>query len=63
MKLAEVSAIAKSKNISPGKLTKTQLIKLIQAAEGNFDCFATARNDECDQISCCWRPDCFEAAK
>lgn len=63
MKLTEVSAIAKSQNISPGKLTKTQLIKLIQAAEGNFDCFATARNNECDQINCCWRPDCFEAAK
>lgn len=63
MKLAEVSAIAKSQNISPGKLTKKQLIKAIQAAEGNFDCFATARNDECDQVNCCWRLDCFEAAK
>jgi hypothetical protein len=63
MKLAEISAIAKSQNISPGKLTKTQLIKLIQTAEGNFDCFATARNGDCDQINCCWRSDCFAAAK
>jgi hypothetical protein len=63
MKLAEICAIAKAQNISPGKLTKKQLIKAIQTAEGNFDCFSTARNKECDQVDCCWRLDCFEAAK
>lgn len=63
MKLAEVSAIAKSQHINPGRLSKTELIKTIQAHEGNFDCFATAVSGECDQAGCNWRADCFEAAQ
>jgi hypothetical protein len=63
MKLAEVCAIAKLQSINPGMLSKTELIKAIQKVEGNFDCYATARNGECDQLNCLWREDCFEAAK
>jgi hypothetical protein len=63
MNLAEVRAIAKLQSIIPGDLTKTELIKAIQTIEGNFDCFATAHNGECDQVNCLWREDCFEAAK
>jgi len=63
MKLDEVRAIAETYCISPGKLPKPGLIKLIQSAEGNFDCFATAENDECDQTSCLWQDDCFDAAQ
>jgi hypothetical protein len=63
VKIEEVRAIAKSYGISPGKLPKPGLIKLIQSTEGNFDCFATAQNSECDQTSCLWRDDCFDTAK
>lgn len=63
MKLEEVRNIAKTYGISPGKLLKPVLIKKIQSAEGNFDCFATAQNGECDQPSCLWRDDCFDAAQ
>ncbi len=63
MKLNEVRAIAKAYGIAPGKLPKPGVIKLIQSAEGNFDCFATAQNGECDQTSCLWRDDCFDAAQ
>ncbi len=63
MKLAEICSIAKTRNINPGKLSKTELIKSIQVHEGNFDCFATASDGECDQLGCSWRGDCFEAAK
>jgi hypothetical protein len=63
MNLAEVSAIAKSKQITPGKLSKTALIKMIQSKEGNFDCFASANAGECNQTGCSWRADCFDAAR
>lgn len=63
MKLEEIRTIAKSHNINPGKLSKTGLIKTIQTEEGNFDCFATAYDGICDQMSCLWREDCFAAAQ
>jgi len=63
MKLEEIRSIAKSKNIKSGKLSKTALVKSIQSSEGNFDCFATAYAGECDQLGCCWREDCFDAAR
>ncbi len=63
MKLEEIRAIAKSYGVSPGKLPKPDLIKSIQVAEGNFDCFASAQNGECDQTSCLWRKDCFDTAQ
>lgn len=62
MKLEQVRTIAKSQGIHAGKLSKTELVKLIQASEGNFDCFSTAFGGECDQTGCSWREDCFEAA-
>lgn len=63
MKMEEIRSIAKSQGISPGKLSKTELIRSIQAEEGNFDCFATAYAGECDQVGCNWREDCFETAQ
>ena len=63
MKLEEVRSIAKSRSINPSKLSKTELIKSIQASEGNFACFATAYDGECNQAGCSWRGDCFESAR
>jgi hypothetical protein len=63
MNIEEVRNIAKTQGLLPGKLSKTELIKLIQAEEGNFDCFATAYDSVCDQANCIWRNDCFAAAK
>lgn len=62
MKLGDVRSIAKSHSINLAHLSKTELIKAIQTEEGNFDCFATARSGECDQVGCLWRKDCFTAA-
>jgi len=44
------------------KLSKTELIRRIQRAEGNFDCFETAK-DYCDQYECCFREDCLKPHK
>jgi hypothetical protein len=58
MKLSEIRDRAKSLNIDLKGRDKTALIRLIQKAEGNFPCFATAK-DYCDQFKCCWRDDCL----
>jgi hypothetical protein len=60
MKLAEIQKIAKKRGIKTlGKSKKVELIRIIQRAEGNFDCFGTAMN-YCDQLSCLWRKDCLK---
>lgn len=58
MKMQEVKKVAMDKGIKAGKLTKAELIRTIQAAEGNLPCFQTSAIDSCAQKGCCWRPDC-----
>jgi hypothetical protein len=60
MKMQEVREKAKAlglRNIFG--LSKGELIRRIQRAEGNFDCFGTAQ-DFCDQYQCCFREDCLK---
>ena len=40
-------------------LDVTKLIRSIQRAEGNPDCFRSAQG-YCDQLDCAWRPYCLE---
>jgi hypothetical protein len=40
-------------------MRKADLIRAIQRAEGNFDCYGTATEEECDQEECLWREECF----
>lgn len=49
---------AKVFNIPLEKLTLSDVIKAVQLAEGNFDCFGSA-TAYCDQDVCCWRVACF----
>lgn len=63
MKLDQVRAIAKSHSVKPGNLSNAELIRLIQAHEGNFDCYGTAFGGECDQANCLWRGDCFDSSQ
>jgi hypothetical protein len=63
MNLEQVKDIAKSKGINPVKMKKAEIIKTIQRAEGNFDCFGTATDGYCDQQDCMWRTDCLSPKK
>ncbi|MCX7173615.1 MAG: SAP domain-containing protein [Proteobacteria bacterium] len=63
MKLQEIRTIARSKNVKPNGLSWADLIRAIQQQEGNFDCFGTADNRECDQERCLWRENCFTFAE
>lgn len=63
MQMQEIRTIAKNFGIKTSRQNKVELVRSIQVAEGNFNCFATAVNGVCDQTACIWRDDCFEAAK
>ena len=59
MKMGEVREKAKAVGLKKTfGLSKAELIRQIQRAEGNFDCFGTAK-DHCDQFQCCFREDCL----
>lgn len=62
MHMQEIREIAKVHGIKTAKQTKATIIKQIQRTEGNFDCFATAVHQQCDQTGCLWREDCFALA-
>ena len=63
MNMQEVREVAKNFGIKTSRMSKAELIKSIQLSEGNFGCFSSAVNGECDQIACIWRDDCFTSAK
>ena len=63
MNMQEIRVIAKDFGIKTSRMSKASLIQNIQLSEGNFGCFASATNGECDQLKCLWREDCFSAAK
>ncbi len=58
MKVQEIREIAERMGIKAGKMKKADLIRAIQQAEGNENCFETGRVDTCGQDHCLWRGDC-----
>ena len=63
MNMQDIRERAKDFGIKTSKMSKLKLIQAIQLEEGNFNCFASAIDGECDQMACTWREDCFSAAK
>ncbi len=59
MKLPEIKEIAKSKGLKAVNMKKEELIKAIQRAEGNHDCFRTLQTKDCGRMDCLWREDCL----
>ena len=62
MKMQHVRIMAKQYGINSFGKTKGNLIREIQRAEGNFDCFGTVVN-YCDQSGCIFRSICFNDGK
>ena len=63
MKINEIREKAKTLGIKVMATAKKEdLIRQLQRAEGNFDCFGTAK-DYCDQLDCCFREDCLPSIK
>jgi len=59
MNMSEIKAKAKALGLKPGKMKKTELIRAIQAAEGNTQCFGWS-NGHCPNIDCCFMADCLK---
>ncbi len=57
VKMTEVRKIAKRWGIKTVRLSKGDVIRKIQTAEGNYPCFETAKG-ECEQKGCLWYDDC-----
>ena len=58
MNIAEIKERAKAQGVTIGKLKKEELVRAIQASEGNTACFNNGRAASCAQDHCIWRPDC-----
>ncbi len=57
-KLQEVRTIARRMGIDTRNVTLKELIRAIQRAEGNKDCYMSAEALKCGQASCLWRESC-----
>jgi hypothetical protein len=58
MKVERVRTIATQRGIKAGKMKKSDLIRSIQKAEGNEECFDADKSRQCGQEECLWREDC-----
>jgi len=58
MKVQEIKEMAQRMEIVTGKLKKSELIRVIQRAEGNCDCFDSGQAAQCGQQGCLWAADC-----
>jgi hypothetical protein len=59
MKFQEIQKTATRMNLPAYRVKKTDLIRSIQRAEGNFDCYGTDRIETCEEHACLWKKDCF----
>ena len=58
MTVKEIKGIAKKMGLQAGRMKKADLVRTIQAAEGNTPCFQTGAASSCGQDNCLWRSDC-----
>ena len=58
MKVDEIREIARKQGVKAGKMKKADLVRAIQASEGNAACYETGSANECGQEGCLWREDC-----
>ena len=58
MTIVEVRKRAKALGLNLKTEDKARLIRAIQAAEKNPQCFLTGRT-QCLEVTCCWMPECI----
>jgi hypothetical protein len=58
MEMCEIREIAKGHGIVAGKMEKTELISVIQIAEGYEPCFNAGISASCSEKNCLWRGNC-----
>ena len=58
MTFNEIKKMAKESGINSYRMKKTEIIRAIQRAENNIDCYGTERVANCNEDACLWRGDC-----
>jgi len=58
MNINEIKSMAKKNGVKTGKMQKAEIIRAIQRAENNFDCYGTDRVQNCNEQKCLWLSDC-----
>ena len=58
MNMTEIKKYARGKGVDPGAMRKSELIRAIQAAEGNPCCYGSDRKAHCPETNCLWEKDC-----
>ena len=59
MRFQDIKKMAKDMDIYTYRMKKTDIIRAIQRAENNVECYGTDRVDSCQEQSCLWRSDCL----
>lgn len=63
MRMQEVRQRAKELGVqAPARVSKGELIRMIQRQEGNQDCFGASWRHTCPWQACCWREDCHSGS-
>ena len=59
MKLEEIKKLAQGIGIRTFGSKKKDLIRAIQKAENNIECYGTKRMEHCQEKACLWKRDCI----
>lgn len=59
----EAKSMAKGMGINTRGMKKLDVIRAIQRAENNIECYGTQRVDMCNEDACLWRNDCISPNK
>jgi hypothetical protein len=58
MKFSEIQGRAKKMGVNPVGKTKTDLVRSVQKAEHNRDCYNRGESAACGQAAWAWREEC-----
>jgi hypothetical protein len=58
MKIRQIRKRVSALGVTLNTTDKVELIRAIQAAEKNPQCFQTGRT-QCAEVGCCWMEDCI----
>jgi len=59
VKIQALQVMAKKMGINTFRMKKAEIVRAIQRAEYNMDCFSTPRVEYCGELLCLWRDDCL----
>ena len=59
MRFHDIQKMAKGMDINTYRMKKTDMIRSIQRAESNVECYGTERIGSCQEETCLWRSDCL----